>query len=65
MVLCSGGFKDGSLRIIKVGVGINEIAKLAIEGLKGIFQITTGYNSKYDISINYYIFYILFIENIL
>ncbi|ORX70399.1 hypothetical protein BCR32DRAFT_297364 [Anaeromyces robustus] len=46
LVLCSGGYNDGTLRIIKIGVGINEIAKLAIEGLKGIFQLTTSYNSK-------------------
>eukprot|EP00833_Pecoramyces_ruminatium_P010341 jgi/Orpsp1_1/1184373/evm.model.c7180000089255.1 len=46
LVLCSGGYKDGSLRIIKVGVGINEIAKLAIEGLKEIFQIRESFNSK-------------------
>ncbi|ORX56642.1 hypothetical protein BCR36DRAFT_345983 [Piromyces finnis] len=46
LVLCSGGYKDGTLRIVKVGVGINEISKLSIEGLKGIFQITTAFNSK-------------------
>ena len=32
---CSGAFKDGSLRIIRNGIGINEQATIELPGIKG------------------------------
>ena len=35
LVCCSGHDKDGSLRIVKSGVGINEAASIDLGGIKG------------------------------
>eukprot|EP00004_Rigifila_ramosa_P012847 TRINITY_DN2819_c0_g1_i1.p1 TRINITY_DN2819_c0_g1~~TRINITY_DN2819_c0_g1_i1.p1 ORF type:complete len:1140 (+),score=324.51 TRINITY_DN2819_c0_g1_i1:3-3422(+) len=34
VVTCSGGFKEGSLKIIRNGIGINHLAHLELEGVK-------------------------------
>lgn len=34
MVTCSGAFKDGSLRIVRNGIGINEQAAIELSGVK-------------------------------
>lgn len=38
-VTCSGCNKDGSLRIIRNGVGINEHAAIELEGIKGMWSL--------------------------
>ena len=42
MVTCSGAFKDGSLRIVRNGIGINDQASLALQGIKGIWALRSG-----------------------
>ncbi|KAF9437707.1 DNA damage-binding protein 1a [Entomortierella beljakovae] len=39
VVACSGGFKDGSLRIVRNGVGINDRAVLELPGIKNIWSL--------------------------
>ncbi|KAF9902706.1 DNA damage-binding protein 1a [Lobosporangium transversale] len=39
IVACSGGFKDGSLRIVRNGVGINDRAVLELPGIKGLWSL--------------------------
>ena len=39
LVTCSGAFKDGSLRVVRSGIGIHEQASVEIEGIKGIWSL--------------------------
>ena len=36
VVTCSGYGKDSSLRIVQSGIGINELASIDLEGIKGV-----------------------------
>lgn len=36
LVTCSGAFKEGSLRIIRNGIGIHEHASIDLPGIKGL-----------------------------
>ena len=42
VVTCSGAFKDGSLRIVRNGIGINEQASLALSGIKGMWALSSS-----------------------
>jgi len=42
LVTCSGGFKDGSLRIIRNGIGIHELASIDLPGIKGMWALRWG-----------------------
>ena len=35
IVSCSGHGKDGSLRVVRSGIGINEAASIDLPGIKG------------------------------
>lgn len=35
LVTCSGAFQDGSLRVIRNGIGIRELADLDLAGVQG------------------------------
>lgn len=35
LVTCSGAYKEGSLRIIRNGIGIHEHASIDLPGIKG------------------------------
>eukprot|EP00736_Rhodelphis_marinus_P012711 Rmarinus@m.8546 len=48
VVTCSGGFKDGSLRIIRSGIGINEQASVDLPGIKGIWSLRESTDAVYD-----------------
>ncbi|XP_003389315.1 PREDICTED: DNA damage-binding protein 1-like [Amphimedon queenslandica] len=39
LVCCSGLGKDGALRIVKSGIGINEAASIDLPGIKGIWSL--------------------------
>lgn len=41
LVTCSGALKDGSLRIIRNGIGIQEQATIELAGIKGIWALNT------------------------
>lgn len=42
MVTCSGSFKEGSLRIIRNGIGIQEHACIDLSGVKGLWALKVG-----------------------
>lgn len=42
MVTCSGAFKEGSLRIIRNGIGIQEHASIDLPGIKGMWALKVG-----------------------
>jgi len=48
IVTCSGAKKDGSLRIVRNGVGINEQAVLEMEGIKGVWGLRQSLRNEYE-----------------
>ncbi|XP_012275586.1 DNA damage-binding protein 1 [Orussus abietinus] len=42
IVTCSGAFKEGSLRIIRNGIGIQEHASIDLPGIKGMWALRVG-----------------------
>ncbi|CAG4984132.1 unnamed protein product [Colias eurytheme] len=47
LITCSGAFKQGSLRIIRNGIGIQEQASIDLPGIKGMWALTLAHNSPY------------------
>lgn len=39
MVTCSGAGKDGSVRVVRSGVGLDERAAVAMAGVKGLWAL--------------------------
>uniref|UniRef100_A0A7S3QK85 DNA damage-binding protein 1 n=1 Tax=Dunaliella tertiolecta TaxID=3047 RepID=A0A7S3QK85_DUNTE len=39
VVTCSGALSDGSLRIVRNGIGINEQATIELDGIKGVWSL--------------------------
>lgn len=48
LITCSGVAKDSSLRIIRNGVGLNELAAIEISGVKGVWALRPSFNDKHD-----------------
>uniref|UniRef100_A0A8C5Q473 DNA damage-binding protein 1 n=1 Tax=Leptobrachium leishanense TaxID=445787 RepID=A0A8C5Q473_9ANUR len=48
LVTCSGAFKEGSLRIIRNGIGIHEHASIDLPGIKGLWPLRVGANRETD-----------------
>ncbi|KAF7723645.1 DNA damage-binding protein 1a [Apophysomyces ossiformis] len=48
LITCSGAAKDSSLRIIRNGVGLNELAAIEISGVKGIWTLRPSFIEKHD-----------------
>lgn len=48
IVSCSGAFKDGSLRVVRNGIGIEEEAALEMEGIKGMWSLRGQWLDEYD-----------------
>ncbi|KAL3841910.1 hypothetical protein ACJMK2_019999 [Sinanodonta woodiana] len=42
LVTCSGAYKEGSLKIIRNGIGIHEHASIDLPGIKGIWSLRVG-----------------------
>ncbi|CAG9764896.1 unnamed protein product [Ceutorhynchus assimilis] len=49
LVTCSGAFKEGSLRIIRNGIGIQEHASIDLMGIKGMWALQLNGESLDDI----------------
>ncbi|XP_041365594.1 DNA damage-binding protein 1-like isoform X2 [Gigantopelta aegis] len=47
LVTCSGAYKEGSLRIIRNGIGIHEHASIDLPGIKGIWPLRVN-SPKFD-----------------
>eukprot|EP01018_Ginkgo_biloba_P031082 Gb_27300 [translate_table: standard] len=48
VVTCSGAFKDGSLRIVRNGIGINEQASAELQGIKGMWALRSSTADAFD-----------------
>ncbi|WVZ99800.1 hypothetical protein U9M48_045048 [Paspalum notatum var. saurae] len=48
VVTCSGASKDGSLRVVRNGIGINEQASVELQGIKGLWSLKSSFNDPYD-----------------
>lgn len=48
VVTCSGAYKDGSLRIVRNGIGINEQASVELQGIKGLWSLRCSTSDVYD-----------------
>ncbi|KAI6206956.1 hypothetical protein M3Y94_00974300 [Aphelenchoides besseyi] len=42
IVTCSGAFKEGSLRVIRSGIGIEEVASIELLGIRHLFAFNLG-----------------------
>lgn len=47
VVTCSGGAKDGSLRVIRNGIGISEQACVELPGIKDMWSVRRHYGDRY------------------
>lgn len=48
VVTCSGAFKDGSIRVVRNGIGINEQASVELQGIKGLWSLKSSFSDLYD-----------------
>jgi len=48
VVTCSGAYKDGSLRVIRNGIGINVQAAIDLPGIKGMWSLRPSTDSLHD-----------------
>ncbi|KAL6991597.1 DNA damage-binding protein 1a [Sarracenia purpurea var. burkii] len=48
VVTCSGAYKDGSLRIVRNGIGINAQASVELQGIKGMWSLRAATEDPYD-----------------
>ncbi|RZF44982.1 hypothetical protein LSTR_LSTR001943 [Laodelphax striatellus] len=48
VITCSGAFKEGSLRIIRNGIGIQEHASIDLPGIKGIWALNINKENHFD-----------------
>ncbi|KAA8519402.1 hypothetical protein F0562_013658 [Nyssa sinensis] len=48
VVTCSGAYKDGSLRIVRNGIGINEQASVELQGIKGMWSLRSATDDPFD-----------------
>ncbi|KAI9321688.1 mono-functional DNA-alkylating methyl methanesulfonate N-term-domain-containing protein [Dichotomocladium elegans] len=48
LVTCSGAGEDSTLRIIRNGVDLNELAAIDISGVKGIWALRPSFNASHD-----------------
>ena len=48
VVTCSGAGKDGSLRIIRSGIGIYEQATIDLPGIKGLWALRAAHGDRFD-----------------
>src|SRR5271155_2496604 len=44
LITCSGGFGQGTLRVVRQGVGIEDYAAVDFEGIRGIWTLTANVN---------------------
>jgi DNA damage-binding protein 1 len=44
LITCSGGFTQGTLRVVRQGVGIDDYASVDFEGIRGVWTLKQGVN---------------------
>ena len=48
IVACCGAFQEGSLRVVRSGIGINEQAQIELPGIKGMWGLRPSFGSTFD-----------------
>lgn len=48
LFICVGAYKEGSLRIIRNGIGIQEHASIDLPGIKGMWPLRIATTGTYD-----------------
>jgi len=48
VVTCSGAGKDGSIRVVRNGIGIHEKANVIIPGIKGMWNLRAYFHDDFD-----------------
>ncbi|KFK28706.1 hypothetical protein AALP_AA7G036100 [Arabis alpina] len=48
VVTCSGAYKDGSLRVVSNGIGINEQASVELQGIKGMWSLKSSLDEAFE-----------------
>ena len=48
VVTCSGAGRDGSLRVVRNGIGVNEQAEAEIAGIKGLWPLRASGGAAHD-----------------
>eukprot|EP00291_Cryptomonas_curvata_P008383 CAMPEP_0172198090 /NCGR_PEP_ID=MMETSP1050-20130122/27879_1 /TAXON_ID=233186 /ORGANISM="Cryptomonas curvata, Strain CCAP979/52" /LENGTH=486 /DNA_ID=CAMNT_0012874843 /DNA_START=773 /DNA_END=2230 /DNA_ORIENTATION=- len=48
VITCSGTLKDGSLRVVRNGIGIHEQASVELPGIKGLWSLRESYDARFD-----------------
>ncbi len=48
VVTCSGSYKDGSLRVVRNGIGINELAAAELPGIKMMWSLRAQSDAAFD-----------------
>ncbi|KAF4398471.1 hypothetical protein G4B88_025450 [Cannabis sativa] len=48
VVTCSGAYRDGSLRVVRNGIGINEQASVELQGIKGMWSLRSSTDDPFD-----------------
>lgn len=48
VVTCSGAAKDGSLRVIRSGVSVEEVATIELDGCRGVWTLRSSSTEAWD-----------------
>ncbi|KAG1174443.1 hypothetical protein G6F70_004910 [Rhizopus microsporus] len=49
IITCSGAGKDSSLRVIRNGVGLNELAMIPVSGVQGIWALQSSFEKSHNL----------------
>ncbi len=48
LVMCCGTLRDGSLRVVRNGIGLNELNCVELAGIRGVWALRSGWADAYD-----------------
>lgn len=48
LVMCCGTLRDGSLRVVRNGVGLSELSTVELAGVRGAWSLRPGWRDAYD-----------------
>lgn len=48
LVMCCGTLRDGSLRVVRNGIGLNELNCVELAGIRGVWALRPGWRDAYD-----------------
>jgi DNA damage-binding protein 1 len=48
LVMCCGTLRDGSLRVVRNGIGLNELNCVELAGIRGVWALRPGWRDAFD-----------------